>query len=86
MSNPDVPDGWVMPDDLAKKVSEALNKKSTTPEDELQDALNEISRDIALIESNPFEWGEWLSSDHLVNFGITSSPPRSTAAHHRCSI
>jgi hypothetical protein len=28
-----------MTEDLAKKVSEALNKKSITPEDELADAL-----------------------------------------------
>jgi hypothetical protein len=30
--NPDLPDDWAIPDDLAKKVSEALNKKSSTPE------------------------------------------------------
>jgi hypothetical protein len=39
----DLPDGWALPDDLAKKISEALNKKSITPEDELADALKEIT-------------------------------------------
>lgn len=38
-NNSDLPEGWAMPDDLAKKVSEALNRKSITPEDELADVL-----------------------------------------------
>ena len=59
--NPDVPDGWSMPDDLAKQVKDALNRKSITPEEELQDALEDMARDIALIESNPDDWGGWVS-------------------------
>ena len=54
----DVPDGWEMPDNQAKNVSEALNRKSTTPEDELQAALDDLARDIALIEPNPVDWGK----------------------------
>ncbi len=50
-----------MLDDLAKKVSEALNKKSITPEDEIADMLDEMARDIALIEPNPADWGWWLA-------------------------
>jgi len=50
-----------MPDDLAKKISEVLNKKSITPEKELQDALDEMARDIALIEPNPVDWGGWVN-------------------------
>jgi len=49
-----VESGWTIPDDLAKKVSEVLNKFSSTPEDELQDALDDMARDIALIE--PDTW------------------------------
>jgi hypothetical protein len=30
--------GWGMLDDMAKNISEAFNKKSITPEDELVDA------------------------------------------------
>jgi hypothetical protein len=45
---------------MAKKVSEALNRKSITPEQELQDALDEMSRDIALIEPDPKDWGWWV--------------------------
>ena len=52
------PDGWAMPDDLAKKVSDALNNKRITSEDELADALEEITRDIALIEPDPQDWGD----------------------------
>ena len=48
-----IPDSWAMPDDLAKKVSETLNKKRISPEDELADALEEMARDIALIEPDP---------------------------------
>jgi len=39
-----------MPDDLSKKISEMLNNKPITPEDELSDALEEMARDIALVE------------------------------------
>jgi len=48
-----IPKSWSMPDDLAKKVSETLNKKRITPEDELADALEEMAQDIALIEPDP---------------------------------
>jgi hypothetical protein len=60
-NKPDLPDGWAMPDDLAKRVSGFVNKKPITPEDELQDALGDMARDIALIEPNPVDWGWWIS-------------------------
>jgi hypothetical protein len=50
-----------MPDDLSKKISDVLNKKSITPEDELQAALDEMARDIALIEPNPGDWEWWVT-------------------------
>ena len=59
--NPNIPDGWSMLDDLAKKISEVLNKKSVTPEDELADALEEMARDIAHIEPNPVDRGGWVT-------------------------
>jgi hypothetical protein len=59
-NNSDLPEGWVISDEMAKKVSEALNRKSITPEQELQDALDEMSRDIALIEPDPKDWGWWV--------------------------
>jgi hypothetical protein len=34
-NKPNLPEGWAMPDDLAKKVSEALDRKSITPENDL---------------------------------------------------
>jgi hypothetical protein len=37
------PDGWAMPDDLAKKVSETLRKKRVRPEDKLADPLEEMA-------------------------------------------
>ena len=52
----DLPNGWALPDVLARKVSESLNKKFATPEDKLQDALDEMVRDIALIEPHPVDW------------------------------
>ena len=45
-----------MPDDLANQVNETLNRKSNTSEQELQDALEEMARDIALIEPDPEDW------------------------------
>ncbi len=61
MTNNDLPPGWAMPEDLAKQVNEALDKKSIMPENDLQDELDEMARDIALIESNPVNWGGWMS-------------------------
>ena len=49
----DVPDGWAVPDDLAKKISEVLNNKPISPENELADALEYMARDISLIELVP---------------------------------
>jgi hypothetical protein len=59
-NNNDIPEGWSMPDNLAKKINEGLNKKTLRPEDELADALEEIARDIALIEPDPEDWGGWV--------------------------
>jgi hypothetical protein len=42
------PDGWAMPDNLNNQVSETLDKEPTSPEDELADALEEITRDITI--------------------------------------
>ena len=60
MSENDLPPGWAMPDDLAKKISEVLNHKPITPEDELSDAQEDMARDIALIEPDPKDWGWWV--------------------------
>ena len=46
--NPVIPDTWGIPDDQANKVREALSKKSIRPEDRVQDAVDELARDIAL--------------------------------------
>jgi len=50
-----------MPDDLAKKISEVLNHKPITPEDELSDALEDMGHDIASTEPNPGDWGWWVT-------------------------
>jgi hypothetical protein len=55
-----IPDSWAMPDDLAKRVSQSLSKKRSTPEDELANALEELARDIALIEPDPEAWAGWV--------------------------
>jgi hypothetical protein len=49
-----------MPEDLANQVSEELNKNTITPQDTIQDALDDIARDIAIIEADPNDWGGWL--------------------------
>jgi len=59
--NPVIPETWGIPDDQARKVSEALNRKSIKPEDAVQDALDEIARDFAIIEPDPEDWGWWVS-------------------------
>ena len=59
--NKNTPDGRAMPDDLAKKINERLNRKTLRPEDELVDALEELARDIALIEPDPEDWAGWIT-------------------------
>jgi hypothetical protein len=56
-----IPDSWAMPDDLSKKIIQVLKNKPLTPEDELADALDEMARDIALIEPDPKDWGWWVT-------------------------
>jgi hypothetical protein len=55
-----IPDTWGVPDDLAKKITEGLDKKRLTPEEELADALEEMARDLAIIEPDPFDWASWV--------------------------
>jgi hypothetical protein len=67
--------GRAMPDDLSKKISEALNRKSITPEDELQDAFEDMARDIALIEPDPMDWagecsGRVMSRSHHKRYDV----------------
>jgi hypothetical protein len=55
-NKPDLPDSWAMSDDLSKKISDVLNNKPISPSGELADALEDLVRDIALIEQNPLDW------------------------------
>lgn len=48
-NNPDLPEGWSMPPDMAKLVSESVSKKPKSPEIIVQEALDEMERDIALL-------------------------------------
>jgi hypothetical protein len=52
-----IPKGWSIPDDLTKKINEGRNKKTLRSEDELADALEDMARDIALIEPDSRDWG-----------------------------
>ena len=63
------PNGWAMLDDKAENVSEALNKKSITPEDELANALDDMAYDIALLEQNPAEWGGCVTFSGTIGGG-----------------
>ena len=57
----DVQDDSVMPIDLTRRISELVNKKPYALEDDLQEAIDEMARDIALIEPDPRDWGWWVS-------------------------
>jgi len=58
--NPIIPETWGIPDDQAKKVREALRKKSIRPEDAAQKAIEELARDVAIIEPDPMDWERWV--------------------------
>lgn len=57
----DLPEGWAMPEYMAKRVSDSVKRKPESPEDKLQKALDEMARDIALIEPDPKDWAWWVS-------------------------
>ena len=41
-------------------MQQALSKKSVRPEDALQKTIEDLARDIAIIETDPMEWGWWV--------------------------
>jgi len=47
-----------MPNDLAKTIGELANNKPYVPEDDLKEDIDDMARDIALIEPNPIDWLE----------------------------
>jgi hypothetical protein len=49
-----------MPEDLAKQVREELDKRSITPQDKLQEAMDELARDIAILEADTRDWEGWV--------------------------
>jgi len=59
--DPVIPETWGIPEAQANKVREALSKKSIRPEDRVQKAVEEIARDIAIIEPDPMDWGWWIT-------------------------
>ena len=64
-NNHDIPDTWGISDDQANKISEALNRRSTYPEVLLQEAIEELARDITIIEPDPKDWEWWIN--HLID-------------------
>ncbi len=57
----DLPLGWSMPPEMAKKLSETVNKKSITPFDGLKDMLEQTANDLAVVEPDPENWSEWVA-------------------------
>ncbi|MGB5843574.1 MAG: hypothetical protein WBG94_03935 [Anaerolineales bacterium] len=55
-------------------------RKFITPEQELQDALDEMARDIALIEPNPEDWG-WYVTYLLEKMEEEANKVRNSAAY-----
>lgn len=58
--NPVIPESWAMPEEQAGTISKQLNKKNITPEDALQKGIDEIARDITIIEPDPRDWAWWI--------------------------
>ena len=49
-----------MPDDMARKIIQSVNKKRITPEDELEDAFSDLANDLRLIEPDASDWAWWV--------------------------
>lgn len=72
---PDLPPGWAMPDNQANKLKEKLNRKTTSPVDELEKSMKETARDIAILEPDPLDWEGWVSY-FLENLDVESQITR----------
>jgi len=59
--NPNIPATWGIPDDQANQIQETLNKKSICHKDEVQKAIAELARDIAIFEPDPKDWEWWVN-------------------------
>ena len=58
----DLPEGWAMPDDLSKKISEVLSQRPRpTPLDDLIDAIKQMGSEIAQVEPEPTDWAGWIT-------------------------
>ena len=85
-NNPDLPDGWAMPDDQANQISDMLNKKPTSPTDVLENALKDIARAIGLIEPNPLDWRELFQDNYFFHSRPSQSQrssPKNQVAFYR---
>ncbi len=49
-----------MPDNQANRLIDNLNRISISPERGLERALKDIARDIAILEPDPVDWGDWV--------------------------
>lgn len=49
-----------MPEDLANQVREELDKRLSTPQDKLQAAMDDMARDIAILEADTRDWEGWV--------------------------
>ena len=57
---PDIAECWGVSDDQANNALKALSKKSIHHEDAIQKDIEELARDIAIIEPDPEDGGWWV--------------------------
>ena len=55
--NYETPEGWAVPDDMSEWLRKSVNRKPYAPENDLQESIDDMARDIDLIEPNPVDLG-----------------------------
>ena len=50
-----------MPEEMARKLNESINKKPITPFDDLKDMLEQTANDLTLVEPDPENWSDWVA-------------------------
>ena len=45
---------------MSEWLRKSVNRKQYAPEDDLQEAIDDIARDIAILEPDPIDWGGWM--------------------------
>lgn len=60
-NNSELPPGWSMPPEMEDRVIKSLNKRSSSPLDDLIEVLGDTAHQIGQVEPEPADWPGWVT-------------------------